>query len=157
MPKSTKMPVKIAVINGPNLNLLGVREPELYGYKSLSDINHELSGLYSGQAELEFFQSNHEGTLVDFIQNTRGKYDWIIINAGAYSHNSIAIHDALLAAGIPSIEVHVTNIYQREDFRQKSLISKVAVAGVFGFGWLGYKIAIDAAINMADRINTNER
>lgn len=140
------MKLRIKVINGPNLNMLGIREPGVYGRQTLGDIKHELKILAQQQSmELDFFQSNHEGEIVDVIQQAMGKADCIIINAGALSHYSIAIHDALKAVGIPVIEVHLSNIYAREEFRHHSLISPVAVGGIFGFGALSYKIALLAA------------
>ncbi|MDD2373373.1 MAG: type II 3-dehydroquinate dehydratase [Syntrophomonadaceae bacterium] len=136
----------ILVINGPNLNLLGQREPALYGNQSLGEINQELERMASASGiGIEFFQSNHEGELVDRIQQARDDFELIIINAGALSHYSISLHDALRAVNIPVIEVHLSNIYTREEFRHKSLISPVAVGGIFGFGALSYRLAFLAA------------
>jgi 3-dehydroquinate dehydratase-2 len=136
----------ILVINGPNLNLLGQREPSLYGTQSLEEINQELEHMASAaDIRIEFFQSNHEGELVDRIQQARDDFEVIIINAGALSHYSIAIHDVLRAVNIPVIEVHLSNIYAREEFRHKSLISPVAVGGIFGLGALSYRLAFLAA------------
>ena len=130
------------VINGPNLNLLGRREPALYGNQSLEEINQELEEIASAAGiRVEFFQSNHEGELVDRIQQARDDFELIIINAGAFSHYSIALHDALRAVNLPVIEVHLSNIYTREEFRHQSLISPVAVGGIFGFGALSYRLA----------------
>jgi len=135
----------ILVINGPNLNMLGQREPEIYGVRKLEDINRELAELAGELAlKVEFYQSNHEGALVDRIQAAED-VDLIIINAGALTHYSIAILDALKAVDIPVIEVHMSNIYQREDFRHRSLISPAAQGGIFGFGNLSYKLALLAA------------
>ncbi|MEN6326256.1 MAG: type II 3-dehydroquinate dehydratase [Syntrophomonas sp.] len=140
------MDCRILVINGPNLNLLGVRETSIYGEKSLEDINREIRALaMEQQAEVSFFQSNHEGEIVDRIQEARAQTDCIIINAGAFTHYSIAIHDALRAVAVPIIEVHLSNIYTREEFRQHSLISPIAAGGIFGFGDLSYKMAFQAA------------
>ncbi|MDD3268437.1 MAG: type II 3-dehydroquinate dehydratase [Syntrophomonadaceae bacterium] len=137
---------RILVINGPNLNLLGMREKDIYGEKSLEDINRELRVMaMEKQVEMNFFQSNHEGEIIDRIQDARGQADCIIINAGAFTHYSIAIHDALKAVDIPVIEVHLSNIFKREAFRQQSLISPIAVGGIFGFGALSYKMAFLAA------------
>ncbi len=136
----------ILVLNGPNLNLLGQREPTLYGNQSLEEINQELEEMASATGiRVEFFQSNHEGELVDRIQQARDDFELIIINAGAFSHYSIALHDALRAVNLPVIEVHLSNIYTREEFRHQSLISPVAVGGIFGFGALSYRLAFLAA------------
>jgi 3-dehydroquinate dehydratase-2 len=136
----------ILVINGPNLNLLGQREPSLYGTQSLKEINQELEHMASAAViRIEFFQSNHEGELVDRIQLARDDFEVIILNAGALSHYSIALYDALRAVNIPVIEVHLSNIYAREEFRHQSLISPVAVGGIFGFGALSYRLAFLAA------------
>ncbi|MBO8159229.1 type II 3-dehydroquinate dehydratase [Thermosyntropha sp.] len=136
------------VINGPNLNLLGVREPEIYGKETLDGINNELKAYAEKRgADIEFFQSNHEGEIVDKIHDCLNKVNIIIINAGAFSHYSIAIRDALKAVNIPVIEVHLSNIYKREDFRHKSVISDIAVGGIYGFGSLSYKLALEAALD----------
>ena len=136
----------ILVLNGPNLNLLGQREPTLYGNQTLEEINQELEEMASATGiRVEFFQSNHEGELVDRIQQARDDFELIIINAGAFSHYSIALHDALRAINLPVIEVHLSNIYTREEFRHQSLISPVAVGGIFGFGALSYRLAFLAA------------
>ena len=138
------MTQKILVINGPNLNLLGTREKEKYGSTSLTDIqkkceNHSKKiGL-----QVDFKQSNVEGEIVNFIQNTKDKHQGIIINAGGYTHTSVAILDALLAVKKPTIELHITNIYKREDFRHKSLISKAAHGIICGLGVDGYIMALD--------------
>lgn len=128
--------------------MLGIREPEVYGNTTLEEINRELQ-TYAEEKNviLSFFQSNHEGEVIDKIHSAYGKVDLIIINAGAFTHYSIAIHDALKTVGIPIIEVHMSNIYTREEFRHKSFISPVAIGGVFGFGKNSYKLALDAAID----------
>jgi 3-dehydroquinate dehydratase-2 len=142
----------ILVINGPNLNLLGQREPTLYGNQSLEEINQELEEMASAAGiRVEFFQSNHEGELVDRIQQARDDFELIIIHAGAFSHYSIALHDALRAVNVPVIEVHLSNIYTREEFRHQSLISPVAVGGIFGFGALSYSLAFTAACEIIRR------
>jgi len=129
--------------------MLGIREPEIYGKSSLIDIEKEMQILARQQGvEIDFFQSNHEGKIVDYIQEARGHFDCILINAGALSHYSIAIYDALKAVEIPVIEIHLSNIYARESFRQQSLISPLAVGGVFGFGALSYKMAFLAACEL---------
>ncbi len=141
--------MKILVINGPNLNLLGEREPGLYGNRSLEEINAGLGQLAEEKGiSLEFFQSNHEGALIDTIQAARGRFDGIIINAGGLTHTSVALHDALKATDLPVFEVHISNIYQREVFRHQSLISPVAVGGIFGLGPMGYRLALEAACEL---------
>lgn len=136
----------ILVINGPNLNLLGHREPTLYGTRSLEEINQELASMAAKVGvRIDFFQSNHEGELLDRIQEAKADFEAIIINAGALSHYSIALHDALRAVAIPVVEVHLSNIYTREEFRHHSLISPVARGGIFGFGALSYRLAFLAA------------
>ena len=135
---------KILVINGPNLNLLGTREKEKYGQSSLEDIKNKCEAHAKKIGiEVEFKQSNVEGEIVNFIQETRKKYNGIIINAGGYTHTSVAILDALLAVKKPTIELHITNIYKREDFRHKSLISKAVDGIICGLGADGYIIALN--------------
>lgn len=136
--------MKIKVINGPNLNMLGVREPEKYGSQTLTDINDKLlkMALEAG-VELEFFQSNHEGELVDEIQSALDDCDGIIINAGAYTHTSVAVRDAIAAVSrIPTLEVHLTNPHTRESFRHISLIADVCVGTIAGFGGESYELAL---------------
>lgn len=141
----------ILVINGPNLNLLGTREPEKYGTKTLADIEASLQNLASeNNLNLSFCQSNHEGEIVDIIQQTKARF--IIINPAAFTHTSVAIRDAFLAISKPFIEIHLSNIYNREEFRTKSLLSDIAFGGIFGFGANSYKLAMIEAINY---INTN--
>ena len=136
---------KIIVINGPNLNLLGEREEDKYGKISLQDVENNCKEFSKkNEIEIEFFQSNIEGEIVNSIQNSRDEKDGLIINAGGYTHTSVAILDALKVLKIPIIELHITNIYNREDFRHKSLISKVATGIVCGFGTNGYIMALDA-------------
>lgn len=139
----------ILVIHGPNLNLLGEREPSIYGEQSLADINRVLmeEGVQH-QVGVDCFQSNHEGDIVDRIQAARGQYDAIIINAAAYTHYSIAIADALRSFNGPIVEVHISNIYQRESYRRHSLISEAATGGIFGLGPQGYKLALLAVVEM---------
>jgi len=140
---------QILVINGPNLNMLGIREKEFYGEKTLEEINAGLLAIAEQEGvSLEFFQSNHEGELIDRIQQAYGNVDYIIINPGAFTHYSIAIYDALKTVRIPFCEVHLSNIHARESFRSHSLISPLAAGGVFGFGPLGYKLALYAACEM---------
>jgi 3-dehydroquinate dehydratase-2 len=135
----------ILVLNGPNLNLLGVREPQTYGRETLADI--EEACLERGAAlelEVDFRQSNHEGQLVDWIQEGRETADGIVINAAGYTHTSVAIRDALVASELPVIEVHLSNIYNREEFRHRSFISAVARGVICGFGGHGYELALEA-------------
>ena len=136
---------KILVVNGPNLNLLGMREPAVYGSVTLGDIEAECAALAEHlDLALDFRQTNHEGQLVDWIQDAIGEAHGIVINAAAYSHTSIAIHDALKAVALPVIEVHLSNIYKREEFRHRSLVSPVADGVICGLGSDGYGLAIEA-------------
>lgn len=139
------MAKRVLVLNGPNLNLLGTREPDTYGSETLKDIEAlcRSAGETLGLA-IDFRQSNHEGELVTWIQEARTSADAILINPAAYSHTSVAIHDALRAAALPVAEVHLTNIHQREAFRHHSYVSSVAFGVICGFGSLGYKLALDA-------------
>ena len=136
---------KIIILNGPNLNLLGEREKDQYGSYTLKDIE-KMCNEYSNQNDikLSLFQSNIEGELVDKIQNSRDNQDGLIINAGGYTHTSVAIHDALKILKIPIIELHISNIYNREEFRHKSLISNVAKGVICGFGVNGYLMSLQA-------------
>jgi 3-dehydroquinate dehydratase II len=135
----------ILVLNGPNLNLLGLREPEIYGHETLADIEEAcLERAEELVVSVEFRQSNHEGQLVDWIHEARQSADGIIINAGAYSHSSIAILDALTAAALPVVEVHMSNIYRRESFRHLSYVSRVAQGVICGLGGHGYELALAA-------------
>ena len=137
--------VKIIILNGPNLNLLGEREKNQYGDTSLDDIEKNCHDFAKkNNIELSMFQSNIEGELVDKIQTARNNQDGIIINAGGYTHTSVAIHDALKILKIPIIELHISNIYNREEFRHKSLISKVAKGVICGFGDEGYIMSLNA-------------
>ena len=136
---------KIIILNGPNLNLLGEREKDKYGNISLKDIeNNSKEFTKKNDIELSLYQSNIEGELVEEIQKSRQGQDGLIINAGGYTHTSVAIHDALKILKIPIIELHITNIYNREDFRHKSLISKLATSVLCGFGVYGYIMALEA-------------
>ena len=138
---------KILVMNGPNLNLLGTREPEIYGSLTLADI-HERLRQRANEADLdiEFMQSNHEGVLVDAIQRARRTVDYIILNAGAFTHYSIALRDAIAAVPVPVIEVHLSNIHQREEFRHKSVIAPVVLGQIAGFGAESYMAALEIII-----------
>jgi 3-dehydroquinate dehydratase-2 len=137
---------KLLVINGPNMNLLGEREPDIYGKKTLKQIEEEMVSLGKDAGiEVEFFQSNHEGDIVDKIGQAKGKVGCIIINPAAFTHTSVAIRDALSAVKIPAIEVHLSNIYGREDFRKHSYIAGVAHGQIAGFGAFSYILAFHAA------------
>jgi 3-dehydroquinate dehydratase-2 len=141
--------MKILVIHGPNLNLLGKREPEIYGTFTLDDINKRLTALAAELGvEVSFFQSNHEGELVQKIQDAMGKYQSMVINPGAYTHTSVALRDAISSTGIPTVETHISNIYKREEFRRHSFISGVAVGQITGFGQDSYLLALRAAAGL---------
>lgn len=135
--------MKILIVNGPNLNLLGEREPEKYGSKSLEQINKEIKAFADiNKIDIAFFQSNIEGEIVNEIQNAKGVYDGIIINPAAYTHTSIAIRDALLAIKLPTVEVHLSNVYSREDFRQTTYTTGVCIGQIAGFGDFSYHLAL---------------
>jgi 3-dehydroquinate dehydratase-2 len=136
---------KILLLNGPNLNLLGTREPHIYGYETLSDIEgRAISQAASSGAELLFFQTNHEGALIDRIHQARlEKVEAIVINPAAFTHQSVALRDALTGVSIPFVEVHISNVHQREEFRHKSFLSDKAEAVICGLGTFGYKAAIE--------------
>ena len=140
--------MKILLINGANLNLLGSREPEKYGSTTLKDI--ESAVIQRGNeldAQVDAWQSNHEGDIVDKIQSTKGVYDGILINAGGYTHTSVVIRDAIASVQIPTVEIHMTNIHAREEFRHTSLISGVCIAQVVGFKELSYTLALEGLVN----------
>jgi 3-dehydroquinate dehydratase-2 len=141
----------ILVLNGPNLNMLGVREPDVYGFKNLSALALECEEYAEALGfSIDFRQSNHEGELVTIIQDARESCAGLIINAGAYTHTSIAIHDALKILDVPIIEVHISNIYKRESFRHHSYVSPVATGTICGFGGHGYILALDAMRALLD-------
>ncbi len=147
--------MKILLINGPNLNMLGTREPEKYGSFTLQDIETELKTIAQNNgAELDCFQSNHEGEIIDKIQNALEKYNGIIINAGGLTHTSVSLRDAIASVDIPTVEVHMTNIHSREEFRHTSLISGVSIAQVVGFGKNSYKFALEGLI---DKLKNNKK
>jgi 3-dehydroquinate dehydratase-2 len=141
--------MNVLVLNGPNLNLLGLREPEVYGKTTLAQIEGLLRdrGTKLG-VEVHCQQSNHEGALIDAIHGARGKFDVILLNAGAYTHTSVALRDAIAGTGIPTIEVHLSNIHAREEFRHRSLIAPVCRGQIAGFGALSYVLALEAAVNV---------
>ena len=141
--------MNILFLNGPNLNLLGQREPGIYGTTSLADIEAEVRQRAKLlKAEVSFRQSNLEGELVAWIQEARGKFDVIVLNAAAYTHTSIALRDAIVAAGVPTIEIHLSNIHAREEFRHKSLIAPVCRGQIAGFGPTSYILGLEAACNV---------
>jgi 3-dehydroquinate dehydratase-2 len=142
------MSTSVLVLNGPNLNLLGTRQPEVYGRTTLADVERDC--LAKGKElglTVDFRQSNHEGTLVDWIHEAKGKHAGIVINAGAYTHTSIAIMDAINSVELPVIEVHLSNIHRREEYRHLSYISKVAVGMICGFGAFGYLMGLEGLAN----------
>jgi len=146
--------MKILIIHGPNLNMLGKREPEIYGATTLEEINAALTSRAKGLgAEVTFFQSNSEGEIVSNIQDAMSKFDGVVINPGAYTHTSVAIRDAILSSGLPVVEVHISNVHKREDFRHKSFISGVALGVVSGFGVNSYMLGLSGLV---DYLKDNE-
>ncbi len=145
--------MKITVIQGPNLNMLGTREQHIYGTMKLEQIHAQMKEVASqNNLEIEFFQTNLEGEIVDKIQECYGEVDGIIINPAAYTHTSIAIRDAIAAVSIPTIEVHISNSYRREEFRQKSLIAPVCASTLIGFGPFGYHLAMIGMLQLFSEI-----
>ncbi|HEY5298445.1 MAG TPA: type II 3-dehydroquinate dehydratase [Verrucomicrobiae bacterium] len=143
--------MKILFLNGPNLNLLGQREPEVYGRTTLADIEAKVrERAKEVSAEIDFRQSNLEGELVGWIQDAKKHFSVIVINAAAYTHTSIALRDAIVAAEIPTIEIHLSNVHAREEFRHKSLIAPVCCGQITGFGSQSYLLALDAAVHVKD-------
>jgi len=148
-PTKLRLCMKILFLNGPNLNLLGQRQPEVYGRTTLADIEAKVrSRAQTLNVEVEFRQTNLEGELVDWIQQAKTKSDVIVLNAAAYTHTSIALRDAIVAAGVPTIEIHLSNIHAREEFRHKSLIAPVCRGQILGFGANSYILALEASINV---------
>ncbi len=141
--------MKILFLNGPNLNLLGRREPGIYGTTSLSDIEARVKrrAVEIG-AEVDFRQSNHEGELVTWVQQAQGHFDVVVLNAAAYTHTSVALRDAIAAVGVPTIEIHLSNIHAREEFRHRSLIAPVCLGVIAGFGVISYLLALEAAVSV---------
>ena len=138
---------KILILNGPNLNLLGRREPTVYGHRSFDDYLAELRRQFKGRAELSYFQSNHEGDLIDRLHEVGfGEVDGVVLNAGAYTHTSVALHDAIRAIEVPVVEVHISNVHQREEFRHHSMISAACRGVICGFGLDSYRLAIEAMV-----------
>ena len=146
--------MKILLINGANLNMLGSREPEKYGHTTLPDI--EKAVIEKGNslgAEIDTWQSNHEGDIVDKIQSAKGIYDGILINAGGYTHTSVVIRDAISSVQIPTVEIHMTNIHAREEFRHTSLLSAVCIAQVVGFKELSYTLAVEGLVDFLKKMS----
>jgi 3-dehydroquinate dehydratase-2 len=145
-------PLRILVVHGPNLNLLGSREPEIYGTITLDEIDAMLLGLAKASgAELESFQSNHEGALIDRVQQAVDRIDGVLINPGAFTHTSVALRDALAALAVPVVEVHLSNIHRREAFRRHSYISEIALGVVTGFGPRSYELGLEALLDALRR------
>jgi 3-dehydroquinate dehydratase II len=139
--------MKILFLNGPNLNLLGRREPEIYGHTTLKDIEAKVRERAAElKVEIDFRQSNLEGELVDWIQQAKGSFEAIVLNAAAYTHTSIALRDAIAASGVPTIEIHLSNVHAREKFRHKSLIAPVCQGQITGFGQKSYILGLEAAV-----------
>lgn len=137
----------LLVLNGPNLDRLGLREPEVYGRTTLADLEQQLRDAFAGEANLEFFQSNHEGAIIDRIAKAAdAKADGIVINPGAFTHTSVALRDSLAGANLPAIEVHISNIYKREAFRHNSLTAPVCLGVISGLGLEGYFAAVRALL-----------
>ncbi len=148
------MAEKIMVINGPNLNMLGIREPGVYGNQSYTDLEAYIER-YAEEHGMEamVLQSNSEGEIIDFIHHTLGNFDGIVINPGAYTHYSYAIHDALSSVNIPAVEVHISNIHKREEFRHKSVTAPACIGQICGLGFRGYTLALDY---LKDTVKSNE-
>ena len=147
--------MKILFLNGPNLNLLGQREPGIYGQTTLADIEAQVRKRAGELAvEIDFRQSNIEGELVDWIQQAKGQFEVVVINAAAYTHTSIALRDAIVASGVPTIEIHLSNVHAREEFRHKSLIAPVCRGQITGFGPKSYILGLEAAIDVKVLINS---
>ena len=144
-------PLQILVLNGPNLNLLGEREPGIYGSQTLADIETELQRQvesYSEVITLTFKQSNFEGQLVEWIHEARHAVDYLLLNAGAYTHTSVALRDAISGSRVKTIEIHLSNVHAREEFRKHSYISSVCIGQISGFGVMSYQLALDAAVRL---------
>src|SRR6202012_1954870 len=141
--------MKVLFLNGPNLNLLGTREPEVYGRTTLADIEAKVRERAARlKVEVDFRQTNLEGELVNWIQEAKGKFQVIVLNAAAYTHTSIALRDAISAVGVPTIEIHLSNIHAREEFRHKSLIAPVCCGQICGFGEKSYTLGLEASVNI---------
>ena len=139
--------MRILVVNGPNLNLLGTREPEIYGTLTLAELERRLEQAATElEIQIDFFQSNHEGGLIDAIQGAVGRYQGILINPGAFTHTSLALRDCIAGVGLPTVEVHLSNLHRRESFRRRSYTAAAAIGVVQGFGPLGYELGLTALV-----------
>src|SRR5688572_18691457 len=139
--------MRILVVNGPNLNLLGSREPEIYGTLTLAELERRLEQAASElEVQIDFFQSNHEGGLIDAIQGAVGRYQGVLINPGAFTHTSLALRDCLVGVGLPAVEVHLSNLHRREPFRRRSHTAEAAIGVIQGFGALGYELGLSALV-----------
>ncbi len=149
--------MRLLVLNGPNLNLLGLREPNVYGTMTLSELEEEVRRTAQARGvEVQFFQSNHEGVLIDRLHQARGWADVILLNAGGLTHTSVSLRDAVISVDIPVIEVHLSNVHAREAFRRRSLIAPATVGQISGFGSLSYLLALEAAIHLAKHHGRSE-
>lgn len=137
--------MKILILNGPNLNLQGRRDPGVYGSRTFESFFEELKGRYP-HVDFDYFQSNHEGVLIDTVQQADGRYDGIVLNAGGYTHTSVALRDAVAAVGVPVVEVHISSILAREDFRHTSMLAPVARGSIMGFGLDSYRLGVEALL-----------
>lgn len=145
--------MKLLVINGVNLNMLGMREPEIYGNATLSDLQNKIKSFCSDKnIEVSFYQSNIEGEIVNKIHESMGVYDGIIMNPGAFTHYSYALHDALTSVTVPCVEVHISNIHKREQFRKKSVTAPACIGQITGFGFFGYIMAVEALANYLNNL-----
>ncbi|MDP6904862.1 MAG: type II 3-dehydroquinate dehydratase [Verrucomicrobiota bacterium] len=140
--------MKVLFLNGPNLNLLGQRQPEIYGESTLADIESGVRSQAEGRAEIEFRQSNDEGALVTWVQEASGQTDVVVINAAGYTHTSVALRDAIAATDVPVVEIHLSNIHAREEFRQNSLIAPVCCGQICGFGTASYMLGLESALTL---------
>lgn len=150
--------MRVLVLNGPNLNLLGLREPEMYGTMTLGELEEEVRRTAEARGvDMQFFQSNHEGALIDRLHQARGWADAILLNAGGLTHTSVSLRDAVTGVGIPVIEIHLSNIHAREPFRHRSLITPVTVGQITGFGPFSYLLGLEAAVHVVKQQNRGRR
>ena len=140
--------MKIIVINGPNLNMLGKREPTVYGNNTLEDLENYIRNEFKEKIDVEFFQSNYEGAIIDMLHKANDEFDGVVINPGAFTHYSYAIHDAIKSIKTKVVEVHISNVHQREDFRQKSVTAAACIGQISGLGFYGYILGINAILNI---------